>query len=122
VTTHEIDTYLEGLDETKRATLAEVRRRILTVIPDAEQVISYRLPAFRVDGAVVAGVGAFRSHLSYLPHSGVVLTNLATLLDGFERTTGSLHFPVDEPLSQELVDALVAERLRDIRSGRRHRP
>jgi uncharacterized protein YdhG (YjbR/CyaY superfamily) len=85
--------YLAALDESKRATLEEVRRRILTCIPDAEQVISYRLPAFRVGGSVVAGFGAFRSHLSYLPHSGAVLANLAGMLDGFERTTGSLHTP-----------------------------
>jgi uncharacterized protein YdhG (YjbR/CyaY superfamily) len=39
------------------------------VVPEAEQVISYRVPAFRVDGKTVAGFTAFKNHLSYLPFS-----------------------------------------------------
>jgi uncharacterized protein YdhG (YjbR/CyaY superfamily) len=46
---------------------------ILEIVPDAEQVISYRIPAFRVQGKVVAGFAAFKDHLSYLPFSGSVL-------------------------------------------------
>jgi uncharacterized protein YdhG (YjbR/CyaY superfamily) len=108
----EIDAYLAPLDEAKRATLEEVRRRILLVIPDAEQGISYRMPAFRRDGQVVAGFAAFTKHLSYLPHSGVVLARLAPMLEGYERTSGSLHFAVGEPLPESLIEALIGEKLR----------
>jgi hypothetical protein len=45
------------------------------MVPEAEQVISYRVPAFRVDGKTVAGLAAF-NHLSYLPFSGSVLPRL----------------------------------------------
>lgn len=44
----EVDEYLQDLEEPKRSTLAALRKTILEVIPDAEQVISYRVPAFRV--------------------------------------------------------------------------
>lgn len=108
----DIDAYLAPLDEAKRATLDEVRRRILVVVPDAEQGISYRMPAFRLDGQVVAGFAAFRTHLSYLPHSGAVLARLGSLVDGYEMTAGSLHFAVGEPLPAPLIEALVAEKLR----------
>lgn len=43
----EIDAYLQGVDEPKRSTLQALRRTILEIVPDAEQVISYRMPAFR---------------------------------------------------------------------------
>ena len=69
----EIDGYLSGIDEPARATLQQLRTDILSVIPDADEVISYGMPAFRRQGKVVAGFAAFKNHLSYLPHSGSVL-------------------------------------------------
>ncbi|MFZ2016625.1 MAG: DUF1801 domain-containing protein, partial [Nocardioides sp.] len=72
----EIDAYLTTVEEPKRSTLETLRRSILAVVPDAEQCISYGMPAFRVDGKVVAGFAAFRHHLAYLPHSGAVLGDL----------------------------------------------
>jgi len=112
VTTAEVDDYLATLDEPKRSTLEALRRSILRVVPDAEQCISYGMPAFRVDGRVVAGFAAFKNHLSYLPHSGDVLEDVADRLDGYTRTSGSLHFGVDEPLPDDLVRVLVEAKLR----------
>ena len=119
MTADEIDAYLAPLEETKRQTLEEVRRRILAIVPGAEQGISYRLPAFRLDGKVVAGFGAFRSHLSYFPHSGAVLTRLSPLISEFETTTGSLHFAIGSPLPEPLIGALIAERIKELGSDRR---
>lgn len=111
VTADEVDAYLAALEEPKRSTLAALRRSILAVVPDAEQGISYGVPAFRVGEKVVAGFAAFKNHLAYLPHSGEVLAGLSERLDGYARTTGSLHFPVDEPLPEELVRSLVEAKL-----------
>ena len=106
----DVDAYLQELEEPKRGTLEALRRTILEVVPEAEQVISYRVPAFRVDGTIVAGFAAFRNHLSYLPFSGTVLPQLAAELDGYEMTKSALHFPVDQPLSKPLVKKLIAVR------------
>jgi uncharacterized protein YdhG (YjbR/CyaY superfamily) len=94
----EIDRYLEDLDETKRSTLARLRELILDVLPEAEQGISYGLPAFKVGGRTIAGFAAFKNHLSYLPHSGSVFPQLADELGGYTFSTGALRFGVDEPL------------------------
>lgn len=110
----DIDAYLADVPEPGRAALEEVRRRILAVVPDAEQCISYQMPAFRVHGKVVAGFAAFAKHLSYLPHSGTTLPTLADELDGYSRTKSSLHFAVDEPLPAALVRRLVETRLDEI--------
>jgi uncharacterized protein YdhG (YjbR/CyaY superfamily) len=110
----EIDAYLEGLDEPRRNTLQQLRETILEIVPDAEQGISYGLPAFRVHGKVVAGFAAFKNHLSYLPHSGSVLPELADEVAGHGGTRGSLHFPIDRPLPKPLVEKLIAIRLRQI--------
>ena len=103
----EIDAYLATLPEQKRETLEILRKRILEVIPEAEQCISYAMPAFRVNGKVLAGFAAFKNHLAYLPHSGQVFPVLAKELKDFEYTNGSLHFPLDECLGPELVAKLI---------------
>ena len=110
----DIDHYLAGVGEPMRSTLQQLRQCVLDVIPDAEECISYGLPAFKVQGKNVAGFGAFKNHLSYLPHSGSVLPALAADLAGFEDTKGSLHFPVDQPLPPALVKKLVTIRLREL--------
>lgn len=115
MTTDEVDAYLAELEEPRRATLEVLRRSILAVVPDAEECISYGMPAFRVEGKVVAGFAAFKNHLAYLPHSGEVLARLGDRLSGYECTKGSLHFPVDEPLPDELVRRLVEAKLAIIR-------
>jgi uncharacterized protein YdhG (YjbR/CyaY superfamily) len=112
VSKEEIDHYLASLEEPKRGTLSTLRRSILDVIPEAEQCISYGLPAFRVQGKVVAGFGAFKNHLSYLPHSGSVFPELGAEVAQYRTSTGALQFPVDEPLPEALVQKLVTIRLR----------
>jgi uncharacterized protein YdhG (YjbR/CyaY superfamily) len=109
----EIDDYLGGLDEPKRSTLSQLRRDILTVVPDAEQGISYGMPAFRVSGKTIAGFAAFKNHLSYLPHSGSVFAQLPEELAGYEKSASALRFAVDRPLPSELVERLIAVRLRE---------
>ena len=108
----EVDQYLEGLDEPKRSTLTSLRRDILAVLPDAEQCICYGVPGFKVAGKTVAGFAAFKNHLSYLPHSGSVFPELAEVLGGYAKSSGALRFPIDRALPLDLVEKLIAVRLR----------
>jgi uncharacterized protein YdhG (YjbR/CyaY superfamily) len=107
----DIDEYLNGLEEPARTTLEALRGSIAEVIPEAEECLSYGMPAFRLNGTVVAGFAAFKKHLSYLPHSGSILEQLEDDLEGYERTPGSLHFPLDAPLPRTLVERLIRLRI-----------
>ena len=107
----DVDAYLRGIEEPKRTTLEALRRTILEIVPNAQQVISYGLPAFRVEGKIVPGFGAFQSHLSYLPFSGSVLSSIARDLEGYTMTKSALHFAVDRPLPKNLVRKLIDVRL-----------
>ena len=115
---NEIDAYLDALEEPKRSTLARLRDTIMAIVPDAEQCISYGMPAFRVRGKTVAGFAAFKNHLSYLPHSGSVIPQLGKELEGYTSTRGSLHFPVDQPPPEALVRKLLAVRMTEAFGGR----
>jgi uncharacterized protein YdhG (YjbR/CyaY superfamily) len=114
VTTQGIDEYLASVDEPKRTTLQKLRQTIRGIIPDAEECISYGMPAFRLEGTVIAGFAAFKNHLAYMPHSGSVLQELSDDLAGYESTPGSLHFPIDRPLPKALVKKLIATRLNQV--------
>jgi uncharacterized protein YdhG (YjbR/CyaY superfamily) len=108
----EIDEYLDRLEEPKRSTLRQLRRDILATVPDAQQCMSYAVPGFKVAGKTIAGFAAFKSHLSYLPHSGSVFPELAEELSGYEKSSGALRFPIDQSLPAELVQKLISVRLR----------
>ena len=106
----DIDEYLAGVAEVPRATLEALRASIRRAAPDAVEAISYGMPAFKVGGKAVAGFAAFKHHLAYLPHSSSVFPVLGDRLAGYTVTKGSLHFPWDEPLPEDLVAELVAAR------------
>ena len=112
----EVDEYLREVEEPKRSTLQTLRTTILEIVPEAEQVISYKIPAFRVDGQIVAGFAAFKDHLSYLPFSGSVFAQLGDELEGYSATKSALHFGVDEPLPEPLVEKLISVRRAEIQS------
>jgi uncharacterized protein YdhG (YjbR/CyaY superfamily) len=107
----EVDDYLADVAEPKRSTLQSLRQTILEVVPEAEEGISYRVPAFRVKGKVIAGFAAFKDHLSYLPHSGSVFPALRDEVAPYKTSTGALQFPIDSPLPKPLVERLVSVRV-----------
>jgi uncharacterized protein YdhG (YjbR/CyaY superfamily) len=106
----EVDAYLAALAEPKCSTLEALRKTILDIVPEAEQGISYGVPAFRVQDKVIAGFAAFKNHLSYLPHSGSVFPELTDELAHYKISKGALQFPVDTPLPTALVEKLIAVR------------
>lgn len=109
-----IDDYLETLPEPKRKTLSILRNDLRKLMPGAEECISYGMPGFRVGKDVIAGFAAFKNHLSYFPHSGKVLPELAEHLSNFVWKTGTLQFAIETPLPFELVAKLVEVRLRQL--------
>jgi uncharacterized protein YdhG (YjbR/CyaY superfamily) len=89
-----------------------LRQMILDILPEAEEGISYGVPAFKVRGKTIAGFAAFKNHLSYLPHSGSVFPQLTEELMGYPASSGALRFSIDQPLPRSLVEKLIAVRLR----------
>jgi uncharacterized protein YdhG (YjbR/CyaY superfamily) len=108
----EVELYLAGLEEPKQSTLRRLRQTIGEIIPEAEETISYSLPAYKVNGKTVAGFAAFKNHLSYLPHSGSVFPELKDELAEYTTSSGALRFRIDTPLPRSLVAKLIAVRLR----------
>lgn len=115
VSAAEVDAYLDTVEDPAfRAALEDLRAEILRAVPDAEQAISYGMPAFRVGAKVVAGFAAFKRHLSYFPHSGTVIAGVGAEAEPWATTKGTLQFTPDHPLPASLVARLVAVRLAEL--------
>ena len=106
-----IDDYLKSVAKDRRRALEDLRAKIRSIVPDAEECICYRIPAFRLKGVVVAGFCATAKGCSYFPFSGSTLQTLARDISRYDQTKGSLHFSSDEPLSTALVRKLIKARI-----------
>ena len=94
-----------------RETMLEMRGRILEIIPNAEEVVSYGMPAFKVDGTVVAGLLANKSHVGYYPFSGSILKLFPEELEKYKTTLSAIHVPIDKPLTKGLLKKLIKARI-----------
>ena len=95
----------------QQETMLQMRKRILEVIPTAEEVVSYAMPAFKLDGTVVAGLLANKKHVGYYPFSGSILHLFEKELENFTSTKSALHVPIDKPLSKVLIRKLIKARI-----------
>lgn len=107
-----VDEYLDAAPEPQRSTLLELRALLASILPEAEQAMSYGVPAFKVGGKPVAGYAHAKRHCSYFPHSGTVIAQVEPeLLEGYDWSKGTLRFPVDRMPDEALVRRLVEIRL-----------
>ena len=109
-----IDEYLTGLDTESRAALQKVRRAIHAAAPKAEECISYGMPAFRLNGKLIAGFRATAKHCSYHPMSGDTVASLRTELAGFDTSRGTVRFAPQAALPAALVRRLVKIRIAEL--------
>src|SRR5579859_5463931 len=109
----DIDHYLASVTGSRRKALDRLRKTIHAVVPKAEECISYSIPAFRLDGKVIAGFLATGKGCSYYPFSGSTLTALSRELEGYEQTSGALHFDPEKPLPASLVRKLLRARIEE---------
>ena len=96
-----------GVPEPQRGNLAKLRSTLREILLGAVESLSYRMPAFKLEGKTIAGYGATKEHCSYYPHTASILPTLGPALDGYDWSPGALHFPVDEELPRQLVEMLV---------------
>ena len=106
--------HLAGLNPEQRAALTKVRRAILAAAPEAEERISYGMPAFRLHGKLIAGFRAAANHCSYHPMSGSTIPSLAAKLAKYDTSAGTLRFAARQGLPTAVVRQFVRARIAEI--------
>lgn len=110
-----IDKYLKSLPEPQKSTLTKLRKTIKKIEPKAKEIISYNMPAFKIDEGIICGFLSAKKHCSYFPFSGKVLPELKTELKDYDQSAGTLRFPVDKPLPERLVKKLISVRKKQLK-------
>jgi uncharacterized protein YdhG (YjbR/CyaY superfamily) len=118
-----VEGYLKALSREKRVALDRLRKTVRAVVPEAEECLSYQVPAFRLDGRFLVGLGAATHHCSFFPGSAAIEAHRGELKD-YDTSKGTIRFQPDRPLPASLVRKLVKERVaaldrsRGVRAGR----
>ena len=109
-----IDGYLAGLSAENRAALQKVRRAVHAAAPKAEECIAYGIPAFRLNGKLIAAFKAAAHHCSFHPMSGDTVMTLKADLSGYSTTQGTVRFSARAGLPATLIRRLVRARIAEV--------
>jgi len=110
--TKTVNEYLQALPANVRRTLEQVRKAIKSAAPEAEEVISYRIPVYKYKGDLV-GFMATKNHCSFITMSYPVVKAYKKELKPYGTSGTTIHFPLDKPLASSLVKKLVKARIKE---------
>jgi uncharacterized protein YdhG (YjbR/CyaY superfamily) len=113
-----VDAYLAKLPPAQQALLQHLRRRVVTLAPQAEETISYAMPAFRLGGRFLLSYAGWKRHCSLYPLTDSFRAAHPAPLQGYGGTKGSIHFTPERPLPDAVLDELIRARVADLEGGR----
>ena len=108
-----IDDYIAAQAREHRAILRQVRATIRKAVPEAEEAISYQMPAYKLQGRVMLYFAGWKAHYSLYPTTAPLLAAFGDALAGYERSKGTLRFPLDEPVPVRLIARIAKFRARE---------
>ena len=112
-----IDLYIEKFPIQTQEVLNEMRNIILEVIPNAEQVIGYQMPAFKVNGILVYFAG-YKNHIGFYPTpSGLIA--FQEEISSYKNSKGAVQFPLNQPLPLELIQKITRYRMQENEAKRK---
>jgi len=118
--THQLQSvanYLGKLPDDQREALESLRSMIRDAVPEAEECISYGIPAFCLDGRPLVSYGASKKHCAFYPMDPEVLEKHLQGLNDFETSKGTIRFQPSAPLPFEVVESILLKRAASIRES-----
>ncbi|MBM7794912.1 iron chaperone [Paenarthrobacter ilicis] len=107
--------YLDSVTADNRPALKRIVEIARELAPDAEEGVSYGMPALLVDGKGLVSVMETRKHLALYPFSGQILPTMSEELGGYSWSPGTLRFSADHPVPDSMVRRILETRLAAIR-------
>ena len=119
-----VDGYIASKPKEARVALERVRRAIRKAVPRADEGLSYRIPAYTLNGVPVIYFAAWKAHYSLYPASDPLVAAFKRELAPYERSKGTIRFPLAEPVPVDLIGRIArfrAEQItaRDGKGGRK---
>jgi len=106
-----VEEYLSTLPKEVRSKMEKLRRAIKRTAPEATEVISYNMPAFRFHGILVY-YAAHKEHIGFYPANTHVIEQFKDDLKTYETSKGTIKFPLAKPIPLDLVKRIVAFRVK----------
>ena len=106
-----VDEYIAGFPPSVRKILREVRATIRRAAPGADETISYRIPAFRLDGRTIVFFAGFKQHIGMYPP--VKAAALKKAVERYAGPKGNLQFPLDEKMPHALISRIVKSKVEE---------
>ncbi len=108
----DIDEYIALQPKEVQTALENLRQLIKEAAPEAEEVISYKMPAFKYHGMLVY-FAAFKNHCSLFPGNSSLIKAMKDELKLYKTATGTIQFTIDKPLPATLVKKIVKARMKE---------
>lgn len=106
-----VDAYIKSFDEPQRSHLKAIRKCIRETVPEAEELISYQMPSYKLYGMLVHFAG-YEKHIGFYPAPSAI-AQFKDEIKGYKSAKGSVQFPIDKPLPLELVKRMTAFRAQE---------
>jgi len=108
-----VDEYIASQPETVRGVLECVRSSIRKAMPTAEEVISYKIPAYRLEGGLVLWFAGWKRHYSLYPAGDRLVAAFRDELAPYEVSKGTIRFPLSEPVPVKLIEGIAKFRAKE---------
>jgi uncharacterized protein YdhG (YjbR/CyaY superfamily) len=108
-----IDEYIAGFPRGVQRVLKRVRSTIRRAMPGASEVISYRIPAYKLQGRPVLYFAAWKEHYSLYPSTDRLASVFKKDLAPYEVTKGTIRFPMGEPVPVRLIQEIARFRAKE---------
>jgi uncharacterized protein YdhG (YjbR/CyaY superfamily) len=101
-----VDEYISAQPETTQVVLRRVRSTLRRALPGAEEVISYKMPAYRLHGGIVLYFAGWKHHYSLYPAGERMVAAFKDQLASYKVSKGTIRFPLSEPVPVKLIERI----------------
>ncbi len=108
--TEGVNKYISNLPVEQQIALERVRQIIKNTVPEAQEYLSYKMPAYHFHG-MIGGFAAFKNHCSFFPWDSKTIDVFKDELSGFKTSAGTVQFIPEKPLSEELLQKILRYRV-----------
>jgi len=106
-----VDTYIKSFPKDVALKLQSIRAIVKKTAKDAEEVLSYQMPAYKLNGMLIY-FAAFKNHIGFYPFSSAIKFFKKDLVK-YKTSKGTVQFPLDEPLPLQLIRKIILFRVKE---------
>jgi uncharacterized protein YdhG (YjbR/CyaY superfamily) len=109
-----VDEYIASQPEPAQGVLQRVRSTIRKAVPAAEEMISYKIPTYKLPGGPVLFFAGWRQHYSLYPATGNVLAAFKDDLAPYQVNKSTIRFPLSGPVPVKLIERIAKFRAKEV--------